>query len=161
MSGTILIAGAPGAGQNALIETISEIGLVSTRGHDADAPPVDMGQVTLGSAHTLTLLGVEGTGGYNFINGVVSGNILGTILLVDRSRATQFDIARDILSAIRDSGQPYIIAVHQRRPALTVRQANLALVLGSGPHISLHDIDVNEPETIRNLLINLTNHEIT
>lgn len=149
---TVLIAGAPGAGQNTFIESISDIGLISTRGHAVGAPAVEMGLAHIADDLSVTMLGVVGTGGLDLMREVTAGNLRGIVLLIDRSRVNDYPAASEILYRLRADNVPYIIAVHQRRPTLTPPRPDLTAILGSEAQPTLHDVNLDQPASVRSLL---------
>lgn len=120
----IVVTGPFASGKTELIQSISEIDVVSTdRTITRDAERIknqttvamDFGRITIDEELILYLFGTPGQKRFDFMWEILSEGMLGFIVLVDSTRPETFREARRILDTFRSySPVPYIVAANKQ-----------------------------------------------
>ena len=119
----IVVTGPFGAGKTSLIESISEIAVLSTERRISDhsrslksatTVAMDFGRLTVDHDLSLYLFGTPGQKRFDFMWEILAEGMLGFIVLVDHGRGESLAEAADILAFFREQARvPYIIAVNK------------------------------------------------
>lgn len=108
----IVFGGTMGAGKSAAIQSLSEVPVVSTEAISTDGQindkllttvGIDYGELILENGTKVGLYGTPGQDRFNFMWSIVCKGALGTVILIDHTRAEHFD---DLAFYIREF-QPY------------------------------------------------------
>jgi uncharacterized protein len=119
----IVITGPFGAGKTTLIESISEIKVLSTEKQVSDdtravkgntTVAMDFGRLTIDRDLVLYLFGTPGQKRFDFMWEILAEGMLGFIVLVDAGRDETYDEAAEILRFFREQARvPYVVGVNK------------------------------------------------
>lgn len=145
----VVVTGPFGAGKTTLIQTISEIDVLSTEkpvspGDDAHASKkhttvaMDFGRLTIDAQLALYLFGTPGQKRFDFMWDILAEGMLGFIVMVDATQPESIAEGGDILSFFRDAANvPYVVAVNRSDddPDACVQRARDALELDAAVRV--------------------------
>ena len=162
----IVVTGPFGAGKTTLIQTISEIAVLSTdrdisdhtrEFKDKTTVAMDFGRITIDDDLILYLFGTPGQERFEFMWEILSEGMLGFVLLVDRSREESFEEAFDILEAFKSYGDvPYIIAVNKHSgadPAQEISYVANRMEIDDG--VPIVPVDAMDVASVKNAILSL------
>jgi uncharacterized protein len=170
----ILIVGGYGVGKTTFTGSISEIVPVTTevmqtdRGHFGEGDPtvagkttttvaMDFGRITLDDDLVLYLFGTPGQTRFWFMWDTLAAGALGAVVLVDVRRFTNCFPAIDYLEQRQ---MPMVIAVNQFPDSRIHTAEQLRSALCLGPLVPIHLCDARDRESVKTVLISLTQHAI-
>jgi uncharacterized protein len=140
----IVVTGPFGAGKTSLIQTISEIDVLSTEKSVTDAAngekrhttvAMDFGRLSIDDELALYLFGTPGQKRFDFMWEILAEGMLGFVVMVDAEERDSVDQAAEILTFFRDTAEvPYVVAVNKsdEDPAGAVARARQVLALDEG-----------------------------
>ena len=115
----IVFGGTMGAGKSAAIQNLSEVPVVSTEAISTDAQVnekllttvgIDYGEVTF-SGVKIGLYGTPGQDRFNFMWSIVCKGAIGTVVLIDHTRAERLDDLALYLNEFQPYGENIIIGI--------------------------------------------------
>lgn len=141
----LVVTGPFGAGKSCIIQTISEIRVVSTERHLTRPGPdgkqettvaMDYGRVTLGDT-VVHLTGTPGQPRFDFMWDILSHEADAFLLVVDSTTPAGWREAKKLLARFRTAGRPYIIAANKQdlSDARGLRQIERALAPGESGRV--------------------------
>lgn len=162
----MVVTGPYGVGKTTLVQTMSEIAVLSTeRDVDGgDALPgkrgttvaMDFGRITLDDDLALLLFGTPGQRRFDFMWQILAEGMIGFIVLVDASRPESYTEARDILEFFTDVAEvPFVVAVNKNggHPDGGVAHARAELGLPDG--VRCVACDARDKDSVRGVLLAL------
>ena len=161
----VVITGPFGAGKTTLIQTLSEIPVLSTerdvshageRAVKADTTvAMDFGRLTIDPELLLYMFGTPGQRRFDFMWEILAEGMLGFVVLVDGAREESLAEAEPILDFFRSSADvPYIVAVNKADDA-TAAVAEARERLGLDEHIRCVPVDARARESVKGVLVEL------
>ncbi|MEA3308096.1 MAG: ATP/GTP-binding protein [Chloroflexota bacterium] len=161
----IVVTGPFSSGKTELIQTISEIDVVSTdrsisreaeRIKDATTVAMDFGRITIDDELILYLFGTPGQRRFDFMWEILSEGMLGFVVMVDSSRPETFREARRILNTFRNySPVPYIVAANKQDMEDSWPADDLRIVLKIAPDIKVVPCIATDRESVKGVLLEL------
>ena len=163
----IVVTGPFGAGKTTLIQTISEIDVLSTEkavspedtAHSSKKKTtvaMDFGRLSIDKDLALYLFGTPGQKRFDFMWEILAEGMLGFIVMVDGEREEAVAEAAEILEFFRESAAvPYVVAVNKSDadPEGCVRRAREALRLDDSVRaVSCNALD---RESVKSVLLEL------
>jgi uncharacterized protein len=119
----MVVTGPFAAGKTTLIQTISEITVLSTERRVSDRTAsvkgdttvaMDFGRLSIDDELALYLFGTPGQKRFDFMWEILSEGMLGFVVIVDAGDPGSFDEAAGILSFFRDRADvPYVVAANK------------------------------------------------
>ena len=163
----VVITGPFGAGKTTLIQTISEIDVLSTekavspddQAHSSKkntTVAMDFGRLTIDQELALYLFGTPGQKRFDFMWEILAEGMLGFIVLVDAEREEAIEEAAEILSFFRDTADvPYVVAVNKSdaEPEACVQRAREALELDATVRVVA--CNALDRSSVKNVLLEL------
>lgn len=163
----VVITGPFGAGKTTLIQTISEIDVLSTEkavspddtAHSSKkntTVAMDFGRLTIDKELALYLFGTPGQKRFDFMWEILAEGMLGFIVMVDAEREDAIDEAAEILQFFRDTAEvPYVVAVNKSDddPAACVQRAREALELDQS--VRTVACNARDRESVKDVLLEL------
>ncbi len=160
----VVITGPFGAGKTTLIQTLSEIPVLSTerdvteeteRSLKADTTvAMDFGRLTIDPELLLYLFGTPGQRRFDFMWEILAEGMLGFVVLVDGAREESLAEAQPILEFFRSSADvPYIVAVNKLRGEHDVELARERL--GLEPGVRCVGVDARDRESVKAAMVEL------
>ena len=163
----IVITGPFGAGKTTLIQTISEIDVLSTEkavspddlahtSKKSTTVAMDFGRLTIDEELALYLFGTPGQKRFDFMWEILAEGMLGFIVMVDAQREEAVAEAAEILTFFRETAEvPYVVAVNKSDddPEACVERAREALGLDA----SVRTVACNalDRESVKSVLLEL------
>lgn len=161
----IVVTGPFASGKTELIQSISEIDVVSTdRKITSDAERIkhqttvamDFGRITIDEELILYLFGTPGQKRFNFMWEILSEGMLGFIVLVDSTRPETFREARRILDTFRSySPVPYIVAANKQDLDDAWPPEDLRIVLRVESSVKVVPCVATDKESVKEVLLEL------
>lgn len=161
----IVVTGPFSSGKTELIQSISEIDVVSTdraisreaeRIKDATTVAMDFGRITIDDELILYLFGTPGQRRFDFMWEILSEGMLGFVVMVDSSRPETFREARRILNTFRNySPVPYIVAANKQDMEDAWPADDLRIVLKVDPDIKVVSCIATDRESVKGVLLEL------
>ena len=161
----IVVTGPFNAGKTQLIQSISEIDVVSTersitdegeRIKEATTVAMDFGRITVDEDLTLFMFGTPGQKRFDFMWEILSEGMLGFIVMVDSNRPETFREARRILETFKAyAPTPFVVAANKQDldDAWELEDISVALRLGDG--VKLLPCIATDKETVKNVILEL------
>ena len=163
----VVITGPFGAGKTTLIQTISEIDVLSTEkavspddtahsSKKSTTVAMDFGRLTIDSELALYLFGTPGQKRFDFMWEILAEGMLGFIVMVDAQRQEAIDEAAEILQFFRNTAEvPYVVAVNKSDddPERCVQHAREALELDQSVRVVA--CNALERESVKEVLLEL------
>ncbi|MDP8970487.1 MAG: ATP/GTP-binding protein [Actinomycetota bacterium] len=161
----VVVTGPFGAGKTSLIQTISEIAVVSTEKRVSDhsggkksqtTVAMDFGRIAIDHDLALYLFGTPGQKRFDFMWQILAEGMLGFVVLVDAQREDSLQEAAEILAFFRDAAQvPYVVAVnkHDGDPEQAVERARSALQVP--PEVRVVACNALDRESVKTVLLEL------
>lgn len=146
----ILIAGGPGSGKTALVDTISETPpIVESSEHPLS---LDFGRVTVDNTLRLYLFGLPRQDRHGYAWDQLMHGALGAVVLVDTARLADSFPAIDFFES---RNLPFVVAINGfgQKPQESVRSVRAALDLDAD--IAVLHTDACNAEMVRRLLLDL------
>lgn len=161
----IVVTGPFSSGKTELIQSVSEIDVVSTdRKITRDAERIkhqttvamDFGRITIDEDLILYLFGTPGQKRFDFMWEILSEGMLGFIVLVDSTRPETFREARRILDTFRSySPVPYIVAANKQDLEDAWPAEDLRIVLRIEPEVKVVPCIALDKESVKEVLLEL------
>ena len=161
----IVVTGPFSSGKTELIQSISEIDVVSTeraisreaeRIKEATTVAMDFGRITIDDELILYLFGTPGQRRFNFMWEILSEGMLGFVVMVDSSRPETFLEARRILNTFRNySPVPYIVAANKQDMEDAWPADDLRIVLKVSPDVKVVPCVATDRESVKGVLLEL------
>ncbi len=161
----IVITGPFSSGKTELIQSVSEIDVVSTdRKITRDAERIksqttvamDFGRITIDEELILYLFGTPGQKRFDFMWEILSEGMLGFIVMVDSTRPETFREARRILDTFRSySPVPYIVAANKQDLEDAWPPEDLRIVLRVEPDVKVVPCVATDKESVKQVLLEL------
>ncbi|MCD4738960.1 MAG: ATP/GTP-binding protein [Anaerolineae bacterium] len=161
----IVVTGPFSSGKTELIQSISEIDVVSTeraisreaeRIKEATTVAMDFGRITIDDELILYLFGTPGQRRFNFMWEILSEGMLGFVVMVDSSRPETFLEARRILNTFRNySPVPYIVAANKQDMEDAWPADDLRIVLKMAPDVKVVPCIATDRESVKAVLLEL------
>jgi uncharacterized protein len=161
----IVVTGPFGAGKTTLINTMSEIEVLSTEKKVSDRSAsvkkhttvaMDFGRLNIDAELSLYLFGTPGQKRFDFMWEILAEGMLGFIVLVDAEREESLAEAVEILSYFRDAADvPYVVAVNKGDGAEDggVAQARARLELDSSVRCAA--VDARDKDSVKHVILEL------
>ena len=163
----VVITGPFGAGKTTLIQTISEIDVLSTEkavspddtahsSKKSTTVAMDFGRLTIDKDLALYLFGTPGQKRFDFMWEILAEGMLGFVVMVDAQRQEAIDEAAEILQFFRDTAEvPYVVAVNKSDddPEACVQTAREALELDQSVRVVA--CNALERESVKEVLLEL------
>lgn len=161
----MVVTGPYGAGKTTLVQTMSEISVLSTEreigeadslsGKRATTVAMDFGRITLGDDLALLLFGTPGQRRFDFMWQILAEGMIGFIVMIDASRSASFAEAAEILRFFTDVADvPFVVAVNRGdEPDGGVSRARRELALDDG--VRCLPVDARSKESVRGVLLGL------
>ncbi|HEY89820.1 MAG TPA: ATP/GTP-binding protein [Thermoflexia bacterium] len=161
----IVVTGPFSSGKTELIQSISEIDVVSTdraisqeaeRIKDATTVAMDFGRITIDEELILYLFGTPGQRRFDFMWEILSEGMLGFVVMVDSSRPETFREARRILNTFKNySPVPYIVAANKQDMEDAWPADDLRIVLKVSPDVKVVPCIATERGSVKEVLLEL------
>jgi uncharacterized protein len=161
----IVVTGPFGAGKTTLIETMSEIEVLSTEKEITDQTArmkkhttvaMDFGRLNIDAELSLYLFGTPGQKRFDFMWEILAEGMLGFIVLVDATRTESLEEAQEILSYFRDSADvPYVVAVNKGDGEDDGGVAEARRVLELEPSVRCAAVDARDRESVKHVILEL------
>ena len=161
----IVVTGPFSSGKTELIQSISEIDVVSTdrsisreaeRIKEATTVAMDFGRITIDDELILYMFGTPGQRRFDFMWEILSEGMLGFIVMVDSSRPETFREARRILNTFRNySPVPYIVAANKQDMDDAWPADDLRIVLKVAPDIKVVPCVATDRESVKGVVLEL------
>lgn len=162
----MVITGPYGVGKTTLVQTMSEISVLSTEreigGADslsskrATTVAMDFGRITLDDDLALLLFGTPGQRRFDFMWQILAEGMIGFVVMVDASRPASIAEAGEILDFFTDVADvPFVVAVNQGdgEPDGGVTRVRAELALDEG--VRCLPVDARSKDSVRGVLIAL------
>lgn len=162
-SAKVVIAGPRGSGKTTLIRTISDVAVIASDREILDhtrtpAPTdaLDFGRLTIDGDTLIYLFGTQGAV-FDEQSKALASEMLGFVLVVDRSNEDSFEEARKILEEFKTAGgKPFVVGMNNHNPldpASEMTYIKQALELPEG--VPVVPIDVSDKTTVKSALLAL------
>ena len=161
----MVVTGPFNAGKTELIQSVSEIDVVSTerkisseieRIKETTTVAMDFGRITVDNEMVLHLFGTPGQKRFDFMWEILSEGMLGFVVIIDSSRPETFREARKILETFRAyAPTPYVVAANKQdcKDAWEIDDMRIALRLSS--EIKLLECVASDKDSVKNVLLEL------
>lgn len=162
----MVITGPYGAGKTTLVETMSEIAVLSTERNvdgagsipnkQATTVAMDFGRITLDDDLALLLFGTPGQRRFDFMWQILAEGMIGFVVMVDASRSDSFAEASEILDFFTHVADvPFVVALNKSdgEPDADVARARAELALDEG--VRCLPVDARSKDSVRGVLIAL------
>lgn len=158
----IVVTGPFNSGKTTFIGTISEIEVVATErlaGSDGEAcsttVAMDFGRITLTDGDVIHLYGTPGQKRFDFMWDVLSGGMLGYVVLLD-GRSDSFDEGVEIMRAFADRSEvPYVIGLTRADQKGCLRPEVVAESLSLEAETPVLPCDARSVDDVKDVLIAL------
>ena len=161
----IVVTGPFSSGKTELIQSISEIDVVSTdrqitreseRIKEQTTVAMDFGRITVDEELILYLFGTPGQKRFDFMWEILSEGMLGFVFMVDSTRPETFREARRILDTFRSySPVPYIVAANKQDLVDAWSADDLRIVLRVDSGVKVIPCVAKEKESVKQVLLEL------
>jgi len=161
----IVVTGPFASGKTELIQSVSEIDVVSTerkisqeaeRIKQQTTVAMDFGRITIDDELILYLFGTPGQRRFDFMWEILSEGMLGFVVLVDSTRPETFRGARRILDTFRSySPVPYIVAANKQDLSDAWPPEDLRIVLHVEPGVKVVPCVATNRESVKEVLLEL------
>lgn len=162
----VVITGPYGAGKTTLIQTMSEIAVLSTErqlSHSGGMPgkhdttvAMDFGRITLDDELALLLFGTPGQRRFDFMWQILAEGMIGFVVLVDASRPSSFPEAADILRFFTDVAEvPFVVAVNKGEGQHDGGIARTRRELSLPDGVRCVAVDARHKDSVREVLVQL------
>lgn len=161
----IVVTGPFSSGKTELIQSVSEIDVVSTerkisqeaeRIKSQTTVAMDFGRITIDDELILYLFGTPGQRRFDFMWEILSEGMLGFIVLVDSTRPETFREAQRILDTFRSySPVPYIVAANKQDLEDAWPPEDLRIVLHVDSDIKVVPCVARDKESVKQVLLEL------
>jgi uncharacterized protein len=161
----IVVTGPFSSGKTELIQSISEIDVVSTdrqitreseRIKEQTTVAMDFGRITVDEELILYLFGTPGQKRFNFMWEILSEGMLGFVVMVDSTRPETFREARRILDTFRSySPVPYIVAANKQDLEDAWSAEDLRIVLRVDSEVKVIPCVARDKESVKEVLLEL------
>jgi small GTP-binding protein len=161
----IVVTGPFSSGKTELIQSISEIDVVSTdrqitreseRIKNQTTVAMDFGRITVDEDLILYLFGTPGQKRFNFMWEILSEGMLGFVVMVDSTRPETFREARRILDTFRSySPVPYIVAANKQDLEDAWSPDDLKIVLRVDSGVKIIPCVARDKESVKQVLLEL------
>ena len=161
----MVVTGPFNAGKTELIQSVSEIDVVSTerkisseieRIKETTTVAMDFGRITVDNEMVLHLFGTPGQKRFDFMWEILSEGMLGFVVIIDSIRPETFREARKILETFRAyAPTPYVVAANKQdcEDAWEIDDMRIALRLSS--EIKLLECVATDKDSVKNVLLEL------
>lgn len=161
----IVVTGPFGAGKTSLIQTISEVAVLSTErdvsdGHRPEKATttvaMDFGRVTIDTDLVLYLFGTPGQRRFDFMWEILAEGMLGFVLLVDAESDDSVDEAAQMVGFFRDIAEvPYVVGLNKSDGLPANSAESFRHRLGLPDHVRIVPCDVRKRDSGKDLLLQL------
>jgi small GTP-binding protein len=161
----IVVTGPFGAGKTTLINTMSEIEVLSTEKKVTDATgkvkkhttvAMDFGRLAIDAELSLYLFGTPGQKRFDFMWDILAEGMLGFIVLVDATRDDSYAEAEEILSYFRDAADvPYVVAVNKGADEADGGVGETRARLGLDDGVRCAAVDARDKESVKQVILEL------
>jgi uncharacterized protein len=160
----IVVTGPFGAGKTTLINTMSEIDVLSTEKKVTDATAavkkhttvaMDFGRLSIDAELSLYLFGTPGQKRFDFMWDILAEGMLGFLVLVDATRDDSFAEAEEILAYFREAADvPFVVAVNKGTDEDGgVQQARTRLQLDTSVRCAA--VDARDKDSVKHVILEL------
>jgi signal recognition particle receptor subunit beta len=162
----IVVTGPFGAGKTQFINTISEIGVVTTErrvsrageggAKELTTVAMDFGQIAMGEDLVLDLFGTPGQKRFEFMFSILSQGMWGFVVVVDSTDRRSYPQAQEVLEFFDGLAPvPYVVAANKqdKRGALPPHELSKALHLG--PEVRVLPCVASDRSSVHRVLLNL------
>jgi len=161
----MVVTGPFSSGKTELIQSISEIDVVSTerkitreseRIKSQTTVAMDFGRITVDEDLILYLFGTPGQKRFDFMWEVLSEGMLGFVVMVDSTRPETFREARRILDTFRSySPVPYVVAANKQDLDDAWPAEDLRIVLRVESGVKVVPCVASDRESVKHVLLEL------
>ena len=161
----LVVTGPFGAGKTQFIQSISEIDVVATerkitseaeRIKDETTVAMDLGRITVDEDLVLYLFGTPGQKRFDFMWEILSGGMLGFVVLIDSARPETFREAKRILEVFRGyAPTPCVVAANKQDQEGAWSPEDLRVALKIDRNIKVLPLVATDEESVRNVLLEL------
>lgn len=161
----IVVTGPFGAGKTSLIETISEVAVLSTErdvsGADREIKrkttvAMDFGRMAIDPELVLYLFGTPGQKRFDFMWQILAEGMLGFVVLVDAQRDDSIAEAEEILAFFRDIAEvPYVVGLNKSAGITDEDVESVRDRLGVPAGVRVVPCDALDKESVKHLLVEL------
>lgn len=161
----IVVTGPFGAGKTSLVQTISEVAVLSTEQDVTGADQalkrkttvaMDFGRIAIDPDLVLYLFGTPGQRRFDFMWQILAEGMLGFVVLVDASRDTSVGEAADIVAFFRDIADvPYVVALNKCPEGATVDVESFRRRLAVPDSVRVVPCDARDRESVKTVLVEL------
>ena len=161
----IVVTGPFGAGKTSLIQTISEIDVLSTEKAVTDegsaqkrntTVAMDFGRLSIDKDLALYLFGTPGQKRFDFMWEILAEGMLGFVVMVDASRDESLSEAAEILRFFRDTADvPYVVAVNKTGDDAESDVARARERLALDEAVRAVACDARDRESVKEVLLEL------
>lgn len=146
----IVVTGVVGAGRSTLIQSVSEIDLITTDlDHEHLPLPLEVGRLTVADDLIVHLIETPGTRGLDPHEFPFLEHTLGIVLVVDSADPANFIPARAIIHALRHGRKPFIVAANKQDQPEAYPLEKLRHALHLTPDIKLVPCTARDPESAK------------
>ena len=161
----IVVTGPFSAGKTELINSVSEIDVVSTERRISDESratkeqttvAMDFGRITVDDELVLYLFGTPGQKRFDFMWEIPSEGMLGFIVVIDSVKPETFREARYILDVFKDyAGTPYVVAANKQDLPDAWSPEDLRIALRIDKDVKVLPCVAREKEQVKGVLLEL------
>ena len=161
----MVVTGPFNAGKTALIQSLSEIDVVSTekkitsdaeRIKNTTTVALDFGRITIDDDLILYLFGTPGQKRFDFMWEILSEGMLGFVVMVDASRPETFREARSILETFRAyAPTPYVVAANKQDHEDVWDLDDIRIALRLEKNVKLVPCIATKKEDAKNVILEL------
>ena len=161
----IVVTGPFSAGKTELINSVSEIDVVSTERRISDESraakeqttvAMDFGRITVDDELVLYLFGTPGQKRFDFMWEILSEGMLGFIVVIDSVKPETFREARYILDVFKDyAGTPYVVAANKQDLPDAWSPEDLRIALRIDKDVKVLPCVAREKEQVKGVLLEL------
>ena len=161
----IVVTGPFSAGKTELINSVSEIDVVSTERRISDESratkeqttvAMDFGRITVDDDLVLYLFGTPGQKRFDFMWEILSEGMLGFIVVIDSVKPETFREARYILDVFKDyAGTPYVVAANKQDLPDAWSPEDLRIALRIDKDVKVLPCVAREKEQVKGVLLEL------
>lgn len=160
----LVVTGPFAAGKTTLIQTISEITVLSTERRVSDRTAsvkgdttvaMDFGRLSIDDDLALYLFGTPGQKRFDFMWEILSEGMLGFVVIVDASDPSTFDAAAEILTFFRDRATvPYVVAANKVGDDHDA-EGRVRRLLHVPEHVRVVGCDARDRQSVKDVLVAL------
>ena len=161
----MVVTGPFNSGKTALIQSVSEIDVVSTerkisseaeRIKETTTVAMDFGRITVDDDLVLYLFGTPGQKRFDFMWEILSEGMLGFIVMVDSARPETYREARGILQTFRAyAPTPYVVAANKQDLEDAWEVDDLRIALNLDPKVKMLPCTATDRESVKKVLLEL------